>query len=246
MSFRILFSNIGYARGIDGSLWQHISRCPIPSQQQVLMQLKNIIQTEHPDLCCFVEIDSGSRASAGLNQLAFIQDDSYIFSDIADKYGADNWRGRLPLHSGKSSAFLSKTTLPFDRLYFKNGSKRLIHGVLLPDGITLFFCHFSLSRTIRRMQFAEMAHLAKQRTGPVIIMADFNIHSGFSELQPLLEEADLDVLSDEQHPTFTFHRHQMALDLCLCSRSLRERVDLRIIPQPFSDHAAIVADLALP
>ena len=78
MTQKILFSNIGYAKGIDGTLWQHLSRagrylyCRVPTQTLVLGQLKAIIDLEQPDLCCFVEIDSGSLHSAYVNQLKLL------------------------------------------------------------------------------------------------------------------------------------------------------------------------------
>ena len=55
MSYRILFSNIGYARGIDGSLKQHITHatrhlyCSLPTQELVIEQLKEIIKTNTPE-----------------------------------------------------------------------------------------------------------------------------------------------------------------------------------------------------
>ena len=58
MSYKIFFSNIGYAKGIDGSLRQHISMagrhfyCSLPVQEQVLAQVKALIDAEQPDLCC--------------------------------------------------------------------------------------------------------------------------------------------------------------------------------------------------
>lgn len=248
MGCRILFSNIGYARGIDGTLWQHVCRfnrhfyCPAPLQMEVLAQLKNIISLKKPDVCCFVEIDEGSVHSAGFNQVAHMLDSEYSHFDSADKYGPDSWLGRMPLHAGKCSAFMAKEKLEFERLYFKNGSKRLIHQVELPGGVSLYFTHFSLHRRIRERQFAEMRGIVDAETGPVIIMGDFNIMRGFSELRPLLEGTDLRVLNRETDPTFMLHRRFHTLDLCICSESLADRMTLEIIPQPFSDHAALLAE----
>jgi endonuclease/exonuclease/phosphatase family metal-dependent hydrolase len=246
MAFRILFSNIGYARGIDGTLWQHICRfsrhfyCSVPLQQQVLSQLKDIIAAENPDLCCFVEIDSGSYHSAYFNQIRFLADSHYGFFDIADKYGPHSRLGSLPLHIGKSSAFMAKQPLPFEHRYFSSGSKRLIHHVDLPGGVSLFFTHFSLQARTRKRQFEEMKNLIRERRSPVIILADFNVLRGFSELDPLLDGTDLRVLNREGDPTFRLHRKAWALDLCLCSEDIAEKLSLQIVPQPFSDHAALL------
>ncbi|MCC7037784.1 MAG: hypothetical protein IT560_10830 [Alphaproteobacteria bacterium] len=248
MAFKVLFSNIGYARGIDGTLWQHICRinrnfyCTIPLQQQVLMQLKGIIASIRPDICCFVEIDEGSVHSARFNQIKYLLDDEYRHYDIADKYGPGNWLNRLPLHFGKSSAFMSRVDYPFDKLYFTTGSKRLIHRIALPNGVMLYFTHFSLQKKVRRRQFAELRKLIDDQGVPVIVMADFNIMHGFAELQPFLDGAGLVILNDEQQPTFRLHRTTKALDLCICSRSLADKMDLKIIQQPFSDHEALLLE----
>jgi endonuclease/exonuclease/phosphatase family metal-dependent hydrolase len=249
MAYRVFFSNIGYARGIDGTLWQHIARAHrhiysgLSMQQQVLGQLKTIIATENPDLCCLVEVDRGSFHSGCYNQMQSLLDDDYCVHEIADKYGENSWLAKMPLFKGKSNAFLSKKQLPFQRLYFRRGSKRLIYRLELPGNITLFFAHFALSEKVRADQMDEMRNLIQACTGEVMILADFNIMKGFGELKPLLHGTGLEVLNGENDYTFTFHRRRLVLDLCLCSTSLVNRMDLRVIPQPFSDHAALLVDI---
>lgn len=243
---KILFSNIGYAKGIDGTLWQHFCRlsrhfyCGQQTQEQVLAQLKTIIKEENPDLCCFVEVDQGSMYSANFDQLNALKDGDYRFHDVADKYGDNSRLGRMPLHMGKSNGFMSKNEYAFERLYFRHGSKRLIYKIQIPRNITVFFSHFSLQKNIRVKQLNEIREMVASCSGEVIILADFNIMMGFSELGPLLDGTDLQVLNDEDEPTFTFHRRRLALDLCICSQSLFDRAELQIIPQPFSDHDALL------
>ena len=249
MAFKILFSNIGYAKGIDGSLWQHVSGfgrhfyCRVPIQKTVLTQVKNIIQTETPDLCCLIEIDNGSMHSAYFNQLEDLLDDEYKYFDISNKYGETSLLRYLPSHKGNSNAFVSKVELPFERFYFANGTKRLIHRIQLPDNRFVFFAHFSLKKKVRVEQFKEVRALLKACEGEVILLADFNILDGFSELAPLLEGTGLTVLNKETDHTFTFHRRRLALDLCICSNSLADKLKLKIIPQPFSDHAALLVEI---
>jgi endonuclease/exonuclease/phosphatase family metal-dependent hydrolase len=254
MPYRILFSNIGYARGIDGSLRHHLDYfgrhfyCALPVQEQVLSQLKEIVQLENPDLCCFVEIDSGSLHSARYNQIEALLDDMYAHHDISDKYGEKSLLGRLPLHQGKSNAILARHELKFERQYFKHGTKRLIYNVALPPQIPgdvhVFFAHFSLNPKVRARQFTEMKKIILETPGETILLADFNIFGGFKELVPLLETEDLVVLNKESDPTFqTFSKRGLALDLCICSRSLLPRLNMRIIPQPFSDHAALLVQI---
>ncbi len=253
MPYKILFSNIGYAKGIDGSLRQHIGLfgrhfyCALPLQEQVLSQIKTIVETENPDLCCFVEIDSGSFHSAQFNQIEALLDDRYAFHDIADKYGYQSLLSRLPLHRGKSNALMARHELSFERLYFRHGTKRLIYNVALPPEIPgdihVFFAHFSLNKRTRMRQFQEVRKIILDTPGETIVLADFNIFGGFRELEPILNIEDLIVLNKESDPTFTFSGRRLALDLCLCSRPLAERVKLHIVPQSFSDHAALLVQV---
>lgn len=249
MAQKILFSNIGYARGIDGTLRKHLTGfgrnlyCAPPVQQQALNQLKAIIDLERPDLCCLVEIDQGSIHSGYYNQLHALIDQTYKFHDVADKYGENSLLGRMPLYRGKSNAFLSATEMPFQRLYFRRGAKRLLYRISLPRDITLFFGHFSLQRHVRMLQLRELNQLVRESPGEVIVLADFNIMYGFSELQPLLLDTELRVINREDEHTFVFYRRKLALDLCICSPGLAGRIAVRVIPQPYSDHAALLVSV---
>lgn len=260
MGYRILFSNIGYARGIDGSLWQHLTRIgrhfytSEAVQGDVLGQLKTLIRNKEPDLCCLVEIDQGSIHTGYLNQILQLMDDDYQHHDIAGKYGEGRLVGQLPFHIGKSNAFIARQPLPFARMAFSTGSKRLVYKIdITPDfipalrsgisRITVFFAHFSLNASARQRQLLEMKAMAAQCSNPVVILADFNILTGFGELEPLITGTDLVVLNDEAQPTFTLHRHNWALDLCICSTALVDHIDLDILPQAYSDHAALLVHL---
>ncbi|MGE3770642.1 MAG: endonuclease/exonuclease/phosphatase family protein [Bdellovibrionales bacterium] len=249
MKHRILFSNVGYAKGIDGSLTQHVMRfgrhfyCPVPVQQQVLGQLKAIIHDQKPDICCFVEVDSGSFTSSYFNHLQYMTDEAYPFSDIADKYGEKSRLGRLPLFSGKSNGFLARENYAFDRIYFAHGAKRLMYRLRVSEDTTIFFGHFSLKYRIRQKQLEEMNSYVRATKGNVIVLADFNILNGLAELTPLLNETNLRIMNDESKHTFRFYNRQHVLDVCLCSEGLLPHAQLHIIPQPFSDHAALLLDL---
>jgi len=247
---KILFSNLGYARGISGSLAHHLALAgrnlfTLPAaQRKVLAQFRAIIEQERPELCCLVEIDSGSLHSGFLNQIQALMCGNYCFSDITSKYEESSLLARLPLHWGKSNGFLARQEFPFQRRYLKHGAKRLVYQIALP-GITLFFAHFSLHQVTRKLQFTEMRQLVQEVGGEVIILADFNIMTGFDELRPLQQgEGGLQLLNRDNEPTFRFHRQERVLDLCLCSPALVPRTRLEIIQQPFSDHAALLLELS--
>lgn len=248
MSYKILFSNIGYAKGMNGSLWQHLAYFPRHFytthivQRRVLEQLKQIIEAEDPDLCCFVEIDQGSIYMGRFDQIALLKDTRYKFHDISDKYGPKNLIGRMPFHKGKSNAFVAKTNLVFERRYFAHGSKKLLYSIVLPGDVVLFFAHFSLSRKVRLKQFDELKKKLSDNQ-KIILLGDFNIMHGFAELDPLLLDTNLQLINRYNEPTFRFYRTHHVLDLCLCSKELIGKLSLKVIPQPFSDHAALLVEL---
>ncbi len=249
----ILFSNIGYAKGINGYLSQHILNanrhfyCSKTVQHKSLHQLKTLINRENPDICCLVEVEKGSLHSSYYNQIESLTDQHYTFYDIANKYGKHSLLRHFSLYQGRCNAFLAKHPLPFERHYLTHGAKRLLYHLRPYDGLHIFFGHFSLQEKVRKKQFDELAILTTQarNTGEVIILGDFNILTGPTELSPLLEHTSLHLLNRETEHTFTFHRRKLMLDLCLCSPAIASHSALRIIKQPFSDHDALLLEIAL-
>ncbi len=245
----ILMSNLGYLRGIDGRLIQHLLYahrhfyCPVDIQKRALQQLIALMEAENPDLCCFVEIDKGSSTSANFNQIEMLTGDAYPFYDIENKYAHDSKLRQLPRSKGKSNAFVAKNNYPFEKMSFDHGTKRLIYKIELAKNLTLFFAHFSLRRQVRAQQLLQVRRMLEETPGEQILLGDFNILTGLKELQPLLHGSNFVLMNKEDVPTFTFHKFEKLLDLCICSKSLEKRIDLRIIPQPYSDHAALLLKL---
>jgi len=245
-TFKILTSNIGYARGLNGCLKQHIMHsyrhiyCPINIQHQAIEELKAIIELEEPDIGCLIEIDKGSFNNSYFNQMEKIIGENYPFFDIENKYEKKGFLSKIPIFSGKCNGFFAKTEVNYQKLSFTSGTKRLIYRLELENDITLFFTHFSLNKEVRAKQFKEIRNLVDNEKNKVIIMGDFNIFDGFKELDPLLKNSNLHILNNEALPTFTFHKYKYPLDLCICSSSLVPNLVLRIIAQPFSDHDALL------
>jgi endonuclease/exonuclease/phosphatase family metal-dependent hydrolase len=246
---KILMSNIGYARGINGCLSHHIFYahrhlyCPPDVQEQALAQLSELIEQEDPDICCFVEIEQGSPASANFNQLERLIGEKYMFYDIENKYGQMSRLRSWPLTRGKSNAFMAKRQLPYEKLYFRHGAKRLIYKIRLDAHTTLFFAHFSLKKAVRALQLEQVRELLKSTPGEIIFLGDFNVLTGLQEIAPLLHEDHFMLLNRADDPTFTFHRMKLVLDLCICSKQIARHINLRVVPQPYSDHAALLLEL---
>jgi endonuclease/exonuclease/phosphatase family metal-dependent hydrolase len=249
MMSKILFLNLGYARGISGRLSDHIRYahrhiyCPPVTQKQSLDQLAQLIKHEAPDLCCFVEIDQGSYGAARYNQLSCIVNAAYGTTDIENKYARDSvWRSFGPT-AGKSNAFMSRRDVPFEKLFFKHGMKRLIYKIDWLPGLTILFAHFSLQRATRAKQLLEARALLRQIEGETIFLGDFNVLSGLAEIEPLLDGGKYVLLNQRDTPTFFFHRKQSVLDLCICSARVARQATLTVLPQAYTDHAALIVDL---
>lgn len=249
---RIFLSNLGYARGINGCLMHHVRYlhrhiyCNALVQQQALNQLRAVMVTETPDICCFVELDKGSFDTANFDQMEHLLSDDYPYYDIENKYAHKSFLRTLAFTRGKSNAFMAKYPYSFEKVYFPHGTKRLIYKVYLSDSLTLFFSHFSLKYATRIKQLHFVGELIAQeitQRREVIFMGDFNILTGLKELAPLMEGDGMKLVNREDEPTFTFHKRRLLLDLCLATPRIRDRISLRIIPQPYSDHAALLAEV---
>jgi len=246
--FKILFGNLGYARGINGKLSQHILYmhrhvyASKRAQSRALCQVSEAIARENPDICCFAEIDEGSFTSAGFNQVEALLNPTHCHFDIANKYGVTSRLRQFFLTKGKSLAFIAKRPYPHEKIYFENGTKRLIYRIKLGEDVTLFFAHFSLNKTTRRKQLIEARRLMLEAEGEAIFLGDFNILSGTAELEPLLKGGSL-VLMNGVKPTFKFHRRELVLDLCICTAGIARRSKLSVVELPCSDHDAILLEI---
>ncbi len=251
-SYKILLSNLGYARGISGKFSHHVRYlhrhfyCSPGIQKHALGQLSTLIAREDPDLCCFVEIDKGSFTSAGYNQLHALIDEKYPYFHIENKYGPTSHLRSFFVTRGKSNGFMAKQDFPHEKIYFRHGTKRLVYKIALAPRLDLFFSHLSLSKAMRCAQLLEVRELMGNVSGEALFLGDFNILSGLSELSPLLEHSGIVLLNQENEPTFTFHKRRLLLDLCFCSAGIAASSRLTVVPQAYSDHAALMLEVTVP
>jgi hypothetical protein len=243
----ILMSNLGYLRGINGCLADHMRYahrhfyCAPKVREASEAMLTDIIQQEQPDLCCFVEIEHAPGSA--VNPLRSLGG-HYPFFDVENKYGPASRLRTMPGMRGKSNGFLAKEKMPYEKIFFTHGTKRLIYKIQIAPDVSVFFAHFSLKKAVRMEQLKQIRELVAQTPGEIIVLGDFNIHTGFGELKPLLHDNHLVLLNREDEPTFTFHKKRLPLDLCICSQGIASRSELRIIPQPYSDHDALLLKIS--
>lgn len=235
--FKMLLLNLGYCTGLNGSLFQYLSNfyryifLPSKIEENVLHNLSQLIHEEHPDLICLIEIEQGKQISGVINK-------EYSFYDIETKYGKDSFLRKLPFFKNKSNAFLSRHKISFKKHFLKNGTKKLLYELSLPENIKLIFMHFSLSRKVREKQFDELDLLFKNVKNK-IICGDFNIFGGFSEIDRLIKKSKLRLAQKE--PTFPAFNPKRPLDLFLCSKNLK--IKTRVLNKQLSDHLPVLMEL---
>lgn len=153
--FKILLLNLGYCTGINGSSLQYFFKCyryfylPRKVEKSILDKLKTVILKENPDLICLMEIKQGE-------QIKTLIDNEYPFSSIETKYGKKSLLRKFPFFKNNSNAFIAKNKLLFRQYYLKNGIKKLVYEIALPNNISLVMAHFSLNKRTRNKQFKEM------------------------------------------------------------------------------------------
>ncbi|MBB3999192.1 endonuclease/exonuclease/phosphatase family protein [Aureimonas pseudogalii] len=245
---RIVYANLGYSREIDGSIGHHVRRGHRHVFTSKRVQLRSLaavrerLRALRPDLSCFVEIDRGSLTNGFFDQLPALQEDHHTTVRIDNKYGADKRFGRLSVSVGKSNAFLATRPLDCTARYLSAGKKRLVYDIEM-SGVRVLVAHLSLRYRIRCIQIAELATWVGERETPTVVVGDFNLFRGARELEPLLRDGRLVHANAQAGPTFRLGPYRATLDTCLLSPILRERAEVEIIDQPFSDHQMIKVDL---
>lgn len=244
---RIVYANLGYSRGINGSIGHHVGRghrhvfTSRSVQLKSLRFVKDRLRDLEPDLSCFVEIDRGSFTNGFFDQLPVLTEAHHTTARIDNKYGADRKFRQLSVGRGKSNAFLATQDLAYETRYLTFGKKRLVYDIDI-GGIRVLMAHCSLRHRVRQLQFAELAEWLDERDQPTVVVGDFNTFRGASELRPLLDKGMVhaNALSG---PTFRFGPYRALLDTCLVSKSIADRCSVEILDQPYSDHQMIKLDI---
>lgn len=240
--FRILLFNVGYATALDGSLRNYFLRfyrylyTPRNIIRRVRMAIYSMLEREKPDVCCFVEIHRNTKCIPHPHV--------YTCSDIDNKYGLDSVLRKMPFFRDNCNGFFSKGDLPFEKIYFKNGTKKLIYDIKLRPDLSLLLVHFSLDRRVRQRQTEELKQIINNREN-VVLCGDFNIFRGQGELQSLARDCGLTIVNTPNQATFPAVNPTKALDLFLCSTSLKAP-QVRVVQGiQASDHLPVLLEMEL-
>ncbi len=234
--YKILLSNVGYATGLNGSykdyflkFYRYIFRSKSITNT-VLKKLKTLIKNEKPDVCCLIEVEN--------THLKTLAQDTNAHVEFSNKYGQKSFLRKLPLFQKKGNGILTTLDIPFQKHFFKHGTKKLIYEVQLNTDTSIFMAHFSLNKSTRTKQFQEINTLIKNKRN-VIICGDFNIFDGLSELTPLLKDTDLHMVNKPNDKTFPSYRPKHILDIFITSKNI-EINELKVLSVPFSDHLPVL------
>ncbi|EAU41177.1 hypothetical protein FP2506_12959 [Fulvimarina pelagi HTCC2506] len=249
---RIVYANLGYLRGIDGSIRQHVGRfwrhvyTPLAAQTESIAQLTAKIKEFSPDLCCLVELDRGSITNRFFDQLPTIGSELMPVSVAHGKYGMRRPLSPFHVSYGKSNAFLAKRPVTATDRYLRDGRKKLVYDIRLQTetlAVRVLVVHLSLVENERARQIRELSHWVAEDHTSTIVVGDFNAFRGESELRPLLASGHLYHANKGMEPTFRFGPWRAALDTCLISEDLRNHAKITIVDQPYSDHQMLVMDV---
>ena len=234
---KILLFNLGYCSGLDGSIHDYVLHggryvhTPGQIAETVEKAVFKLMDTEAPDICCFLELHKKSALVKDMR--------NYPCSDVEDKYGMRSLLRCLPFFHDNCNGFFARADVPFKKLFFKKGTKKLIYELKIHNGATLLFCHFSLSRKVRQQQFHELESVIKHRK-KLILCGDFNIFKGTDEIDSLMATCNL--RSAKHSATFPSIHPRRTLDLFLHTEDIHVTCCKTVQDFHGSDHLPVILE----
>ena len=224
-------------------LWKYIY-----SDISTLTQLIDFVNSENPDVLALVETDSGSIRSRLINQPEIIVRQSGFSSGFyKTKYGPTLIQSILPIFKHQCNAVFTKShNARFDCGFFEAtgewGSKNLYLQCAIHPKIDLFVLHLPLDKKGRAEQLDELANMVKKCDNEVIVAGDFNIFDGYSEIEYLMRECNLQSANVQNTPTYPSWKPEKEIDLFLTTPGIKvnkfEALDIHL-----SDHLPILVDV---
>jgi endonuclease/exonuclease/phosphatase family metal-dependent hydrolase len=199
---KLVSFNANYFLGFDGSLRDYLRHAPRgvranrAAEQAAIDRFTALVDTHEPDVIALLEVDSGSWRTRTDGQPRLITDrcnanghDYTVRTD--NKYG-DSLLARLPILHGMSNSVLWTGDGRVTRHRLSPGTKRLVHELQLPAGLSIFIVHLPLLRHHRKQHLQRLADLVRDRE-QVVICGDFNNYYGVRELRQLMDAAGLEL-----------------------------------------------------
>lgn len=212
-----------------------------------LNQIADLISREKPEVVALQEADTRSVFSGGFDHIRYISKRARLPHALIGDHVNNRYMeygtaliSHLPLLHNHSHRF--RPTRPFPAKGYVVGV--LPVGSLLIDVVSLHLCF--LKRKARRAQVDHLIQLLRSRSRPKIVMGDFNSpwNAKDSAVRQIAQSLDLKTYQPENNGLVTYPLLSKRLDWVLASPEL-PITDFRILPDPVSDHQAVLVKLEL-
>ncbi len=236
---KIMFYNIAYGTGLNGSWRQYITQSwrffwlPLKSMREMIEALKK----EKLDVLCLAEVDGGSFRNRFRCQAKHLAKCLLLpFYHSQTKYrGWSIWRFMAMIRK-HHDAILSNKEGQFKKHQLHSGMKKLVQEYIV-EGMSIFTVHLAvLSKRVRKNQMKELAEIIKNCPRPHLVCGDFNIHKGLEELKDFVHQTGLRRIIKE--PTFPSISPSRYLDIFFASPGVRVK-NSGVINVNYSDHLPV-------
>lgn len=248
---RLILYNIEYCEGIQGKWWQYLAFWktffpPKGLDDLIIDKLESL----DPDVLALVEVDTGSLRSRKKDMGEYFKDRlAFVSLEQQVKYSGNGLPfllRHIPIMRKQGNAVMSRYELSQVKTHeLSHGTKRaVIEATLeLETPVTLFIAHLALGRRTREKNLRELSTIIAEKSGPLILMGDFNTFSGEGELNDLLARTGLNkqkkfdttlLTQPTSHPT-------RQLDYVLTSPEIQVK-KYTTLHYPFSDHLPLLVD----
>ena len=246
---KILFYNLGYGRGHDGSLFNYIVKAhrfflyPKRTQRKVLDGVFEILKDEEPDVFAYAEISTGSFRNKYFNQHQYLVENmprGVVAESAVSKYG-ETVLNIAPFHTGNANGVVSHLPAEISECYLRKSRKKLVYKIELKN-LTVFAVHLPLVSSDRIAQLVELSEMVNETKGNVVVCGDFNIFDGIDELKVITDCTELETVG-EKLLTFPSYKPRLLLDVFLYRfEDINIKPRMRVLDEQYSDHLPIILE----
>ena len=241
-TFRVMSLNLAHGRA-DGRFQALRSRATLEAN---LDSAGALVRSHRPHAVALQEADAPSIWSGRFDHVAAVARSAGLPWGVLSTHVAG-----MGLHYGTGALSWTQPSATRQRTFAPTPPTMSKGATLVrfatPTGIevNLVSVHLDFSRPgVRAKQAQVLATWLQEVDGPLVLAGDFNCQWGDREatLRELADALGLRAWEPESTALATYPGWDKRLDWVLISRDL-EFVDYRVLPEPVSDHRAVVADL---
>ena len=243
----LLSFNVGYFLGFNSQRdWfrrpNRILSAPKATETRNIRSMVELLAELQPDFIALQEVDTGSLRTNFRNQpnqiAQRLANRGVKYEYRADcKYSPDKLISRLPIFRFMSNMICWREGSGRAR-YVEPGTKELVHLYSQANAPTVIAVHLPTMEETRRKQIQKVAAIANDHE-PAVIIGDFNLFNGTSELAPLID--DLNFTLHAPNKTYPTAKPKYKFDIMLTSPGVSvERCEI-VNKVDISDHYPLIA-----